>query len=87
MKILLTGHKGYIGAAAAPLLRAAGHEVSGLDTDLYQGCDFGDELEAIPELRKDLRDLTPSDLEGFDAIVHMGALSNDPLGNLDIWLL
>ncbi len=83
MKILLTGHKGYIGAAAAPLLRAAGHEVSGLDTDLYQGCDFGDELEAIPELRKDLRDLTPSDLEGFDAIVHMGALSNDPLGNLD----
>jgi len=83
MKILLTGHKGYIGAAAAPLLRAAGHEVSGLDTDLYQGCDFGDELGAIPELRKDLRDLTPSDLEGFDAIVHMGALSNDPLGNLD----
>jgi len=83
MKVLLTGHKGYIGALAAPILRSAGHEVSGLDTDLFAGCDFGDASPAIPEVRKDLRDLTRADLEGFDAVVHLAALSNDPLGNLD----
>src|SRR5208283_2117122 len=83
MKVLLTGHKGYIGAVAAPILRSAGHEVSGLDTDLFAGCDFGDAFPAIPEVRKDLRDLTRADLEGFDAVVHLAALSNDPLGNLD----
>jgi nucleoside-diphosphate-sugar epimerase len=83
MKVLVTGHKGYIGAVAAPLLRAAGHEVSGLDTDLYAGCDFGKESKSIPEVRRDLRDLTQADLEGFDAVVHLAALSNDPLGNLD----
>jgi nucleoside-diphosphate-sugar epimerase len=83
MKVLLTGHKGYIGAVAAPLLHAAGHEVSGLDTDLYADGDFGDKFRAIPDVRKDLRDLSPADLEGFDAVVHLGALSNDPLGNLN----
>jgi nucleoside-diphosphate-sugar epimerase len=83
MKVLLTGHKGYIGAVAGPILRSAGHEVSGLDTDLFAGCDFGGALEAIPEVRKDLRDLTRADLEGFGAVVHLAALSNDPLGNLD----
>jgi nucleoside-diphosphate-sugar epimerase len=83
MNVLLTGHKGYIGAVAAPLLRVAGHEVSGFDTDLYAGCDFGKESEAISEVRKDLRDLTIADLEGFDAVVHLAALSNDPLGSLD----
>jgi len=83
MNVLLTGHKGYIGAVAAPLLRAAGHEVSGLDTDLYAGCDFGKASEPISEVRKDLRDLTIADLEGFDAVVHLAALSNDPLGSLD----
>ena len=83
MKVLLTGHKGYIGAVAGPILRSAGHEVSGLNTDLFAGCDFGTALPAIPEVRKDLRDLTRADLEGFDAVVHLAALSNDPLGNLD----
>ena len=83
MKILLTGHKGYIGAVAGSLLRAAGHEVIGLDTDLFAGCDFGRPADPIPEIRKDLRDLTRADLEGFDAVVHLAALSNDPLGNLD----
>jgi len=83
MKILLTGHKGYIGAVAAPLLSAAGHAVTGIDTDLFAGCDFGNPPAAIPELRKDLRDLAPSDLKGFDAVVHLAALSNDPLGDLD----
>jgi nucleoside-diphosphate-sugar epimerase len=83
MKVLLTGHKGYIGALAGPLLRAAGHDVTGLDTDLFAGCDFGDELAATPEVLKDLRDITRADLQGFDAVVHLAALSNDPLGNLD----
>jgi nucleoside-diphosphate-sugar epimerase len=83
MKILLTGHKGYIGAVAAPMLQSAGHEVVGLDTDLFAGCDFGAELQQIPELRKDVRDLERKDLDGFDAVVHFAALSNDPLGDLD----
>jgi nucleoside-diphosphate-sugar epimerase len=83
MKIVLTGHKGYIGAVAAPVLRSAGHEVVGLDTDLFDGCDFGTASPQIPEIRKDLRDLTRVDLDGFDAVVHLAALSNDPVGNLD----
>jgi nucleoside-diphosphate-sugar epimerase len=83
MKILLTGHKGYIGAVAAPVLRSSGHEVVGLDTDLFAGCDFGAHLQDIRELRKDLRDLEKRDLDGFDAVVHFAALSNDPLGDLD----
>jgi nucleoside-diphosphate-sugar epimerase len=83
MRILLTGHKGYIGAVAQPVFCAAGHEVVGLDSDLFAGCDFGDVPVDIPEVRKDLRDITKSDLESFDAVVHLAALSNDPLGNLD----
>lgn len=83
MKVLLTGHRGYIGAVAAPMLRQAGHEVVGLDTDLYAGCTFGELHSDFPELRKDLRDLTKADLAGFEAVVHMAALSNDPVGNLN----
>ena len=83
MRLILTGHKGYIGAVAGPLLQAAGHDVVGLDTDLFAGCDFGNPNPNLPELRKDLRDLSESDFKGFDAVVHLGALSNDPLGNLD----
>jgi nucleoside-diphosphate-sugar epimerase len=83
MKVLLTGHKGYIGAVAGPILGSAGHEVVGLDTNLFAGCDFGTEVPEIPEIRKDLRDLETNDLEGFDAVVHFAALSNDPLGDLD----
>jgi nucleoside-diphosphate-sugar epimerase len=83
MKILLTGHKGYIGAVAGPILLSAGHAVVGLDTDLFAGCDFREAPAEIPEIRKDVRDLTRADLKGFDAVVHLAALSNDPLGNLD----
>jgi nucleoside-diphosphate-sugar epimerase len=83
MKILLTGHKGYIGAVAGPILRSAGHEITGLDTDLFAGCEFGEPAPGIPEVRMDIRDLTKADLKGFDAVVHLAALSNDPLGNLD----
>jgi nucleoside-diphosphate-sugar epimerase len=83
MKVILTGHKGYIGSVAAPMLLAAGHEVVGLDSDLYGGCDFGKPFPAIPELRKDLRDVTAADFKGFDAILHFAALSNDPVGDLN----
>jgi nucleoside-diphosphate-sugar epimerase len=83
MRILLTGHKGYIGSVAGPILQAAGHEVVGVDSDLFAGCEFGGAASPIPEIRKDIRDLTKADLEGFDAVAHFAALSNDPLGNLD----
>lgn len=83
MRVLLTGHRGYIGAMAGPILRSAGHDVVGLDTDLFANCDFGDARSDIPEIRKDLRDLSKDDLSGFDAVVHLAALSNDPVGNLN----
>jgi nucleoside-diphosphate-sugar epimerase len=83
MKILLTGHKGYIGAVAGPMMQAAGHEVVGLDSDLFRGCDFGKPNQAIPEIRKDIRDVSAADLKGFGAIAHLAALSNDPLGDID----
>lgn len=83
MKILFTGHKGYIGAVAVPILSSAGHEVVGLDSNLFAGCDFGHPAPEIPSIYKDLRDLMKEDLHGFDAVVHLAALSNDPLGDLD----
>ena len=83
MRVLLTGHKGYIGAVAVPVLQAAGHDVVGFDTDLFAASNFGDPLPAVPEIHKDLRDLSRSDLQGFDAVVHLAALSNDPIGNLN----
>jgi len=83
MKVLLTGHKGYIGAVAGSMLDSAGHKVVGLDSDLFAGCDFGTPAPAIPEICKDLRDIVQADLEGFDAVLHFAALSNDPLGDLD----
>ena len=83
MKVLLTGHQGYIGAVASQMLTAAGHQPVGLDTDLFAGCDFGTPAPAIPEIRKDIRNVTVADLEGFDAVIHLAALSNDPLSNLD----
>jgi nucleoside-diphosphate-sugar epimerase len=83
MRVLVTGHHGYIGSVLAPLLADAGHDVVGFDTFFYRGCDFGDSGAALPEIAKDLREVDASDLEGFDAIVHLAALSNDPLGDLD----
>jgi len=83
MRVLVTGHGGYIGTVLVPMFVKAGHEVIGLDTHLYRSCTFGAEPAAIPEIVKDLRDVEASDLEGIDAVVHLAALSNDPLGNLD----
>lgn len=83
MKVLVTGHHGYIGSVLAPLLAEAGHDVTGLDTRFYRGCDFGPEVGPIAGVTADVRDVSPADLEGLDAIVHLAALSNDPLGDLD----
>src|SRR6266850_7584174 len=83
MRILLTGHRGYIGAVAVPMFLSARHDVVGLDTDLFAGCDFGQPSPGTPEIRKDIRNLAKSDLENFDAVVHLAALSNDPVSNLD----
>ena len=83
MKVLVTGHEGYIGSVLAPYLADAGHDVVGLDSGLYRGCDFGAEPRRLPGLAIDVRDVVPGDLAGFDAVVHYAALSNDPLGDLD----
>jgi nucleoside-diphosphate-sugar epimerase len=83
MKVLVTGHHGYIGSVMIDVLARAGHDVTGLDTYLYEGCDFGAALREVPSIRKDIRDVEPADLRGFDAVIHLAALSNDPLGCLD----
>lgn len=84
MKVLVTGHRGYIGAVAAAVIARAGHEVTGLDTLYYEGCDLGQPPDgAIPLLSVDIRDVRPDHVEGFDAVAHFAALSNDPIGDLD----
>jgi nucleoside-diphosphate-sugar epimerase len=80
---LVTGHLGYIGVEMVSVLRAAGHDVVGLDTGFFDGCDFTAPPDQIEELRVDLRDVTPQQLAGFDAVAHLAALSNDPLGDLN----
>ena len=83
VRILLTGHDGYIGTVLAPLLDAAGHEVVGLDAGWFSACAFGPQPPPPRSRRGDVRDATAADLDGFDAVVHLANLSNDPLGNLD----
>lgn len=85
MKVMVTGHRGYIGSVMVPILLEAGHEVTGLDSDLYARCSYepGGALADIPSVIKDIRDVRPADLKGFDAVIHLAALSNDPLGDLN----
>jgi nucleoside-diphosphate-sugar epimerase len=83
MRILLTGDKGYIGAVMAPLLVRDGHTVVGLDSDWFSQSAFGEPLVAVPSKKIDLRDVQASDLEGFDAVIHLAGLSNDPLSDLN----
>ena len=83
MNVLITGDTGYIGSTIVPLFLKQGYNVTGLDSDLFEQCVFEAPAHAIPHIRKDVRDVTVDDLRGFDAIVHLAALSNDPLGNLD----
>jgi len=83
MRVLMTGHRGYIGTLMAPFLAAAGHDVVGLDSDLFEQSTFGSIPRDFPALRKDIRDVTAQDLAGFEAVIHLAGLSNDPLGNLN----
>ena len=83
MRVLITGHEGYIGSVMAPLFADAGHDVVGLDTGYFRDCTLLPPRAGIPTIDKDIRDLTPDDLRGFDAVVHLAALSNDPIGNLN----
>jgi nucleoside-diphosphate-sugar epimerase len=82
----VTGHLGYIGTVLVPALQRAQHYVVGCDSDYYERCTFdaGGVIAEVPCLAKDVRDIMPWDLDGFDAVVHLAALSNDPLGDLDV---
>ncbi len=82
-RVLITGHNGYIGSVMTPHLLSAGYEITGLDTGYFSECTLVAGGGDIPMVRKDIRDLSPKDLEGFDAVIHLAALSNDPIGNLN----
>jgi len=85
-RILITGHDGYLGSVMAPHLTAAGYDVVGLDTGYFSECSLIPDLGKVPAVKKDLRNLAAADLAGFDAVIHLAALSNDPIGNLnDSW--
>lgn len=83
MRILVTGHLGYIGTVLVPMLLDRGYDVLGLDSDLFERSTFREGIVAVPALRKDVRDVTAADLDGVDAIMHLAALSNDPMGDLN----
>lgn len=90
MRVLVTGHLGYIGTVLTPMLLSRGHEVVGMDSDLYERCTFGDGTPAgggaiaeVPNIRKDIRDARIDDVRGFDAVLHLAGLSNDPLGDFN----
>ena len=82
MKILVTGNLGYIGSIVTEVL-SNNHEVVGFDNGLYEECLLKDEIKPSKQIKKDIRDIESKDLEGIDAIIHLAALSNDPLGELN----
>jgi nucleoside-diphosphate-sugar epimerase len=82
MEVLVTGHQGYLGSVMVPILQAAGHRVTGLDSGYFADCILGPDPNDPPGIRVDLRDVTSAELHGFDAVIHLAALSNDPLGSL-----
>ena len=82
MKILVTGHNGYIGCVLVPMILEAGHDVIGLDNYLFHDCTFGEDANDIPASSLDIRDIEPQHLEGIDCVMHLAGLSNDPLGDL-----
>ena len=82
-RVLITGHRGYIGSVMAPLLAHGGHSVVGLDSGFFDECTMVPDPMRVQAMQKDIRDLTAADLQGFDAVIHLAALSNDPIGNLD----
>jgi nucleoside-diphosphate-sugar epimerase len=83
MRVLITGHQGYIGSVLTPELLERGHDVVGVDTGYFAECTIVPDRVRAPSIRRDIRDLEADDLAGFDAVVHLAALSNDPIGNLN----
>ncbi len=83
MRVLVTGHLGYIGTVMVPMLLDEGFEVVGLDSDLFERSTFGEGIVPVPHIKKDVRDVETSDLRDFDAVIHLAGLSNDPLGDLN----
>lgn len=83
MKVLVTGHEGYIGGVLTPMLLERDCEVTGLDCGLFHECVYVGSVPDVPTIRKDIRDVEPGDVEGFDAVIHLAGLSNDPLGDLN----
>ena len=83
MRVLITGHNGYIGTVLVPMFKRAGHDVVGVDSDLFAACTFGSDPLEIESVQADVRDIEREDLVGFDAVVHLAAICNDPVGNLN----
>lgn len=83
MKVFVTGHRGYIGVHLVDLLKQAGHQVTGCDVGLFSGCEWEPYVRSDRELAKDVRDVTPADIDGHDCLMHLAAISNDPMGELD----
>src|SRR5262245_36884798 len=83
MNVFVTGHRGYVGAHLVDLLKKAGHHVTGCDLNLFDGCGWEQLVQPDREVVCDVRMLTPNDLEGFDCVMHLAAISNDPMGDLD----
>ena len=83
MRVLVTGSHGFIGTILVPMLMKEGHDVVGFDSDLYRFCTYGEDLVDVEHIKKDIRDVEKSDMNGFDAIIHLAGLSNDMLGDLN----
>ena len=83
MRVLVTGHHGYFGSVLVPALKRAGHQVTGLDSELFAACTFGPEPPEIDSVEMDVRDVEIEHLVGFDAVIHLAAVCNDPVGDLN----
>ena len=83
MRVLVTGHHGYIGSVLVPMVERAGDDVFGVDSDLFAACTFGPQGPEAESLQMDVRDIESEDLVGFDAVIHLAAVCNDPVGDLN----